>query len=133
MGVILLFMLARWSWPRFRFDQLMDIGWKVMIPWGLVNFVVVADVDGIRRSAGQFVGLSFEQGMAIVGWSALVLCWLVIAVLDPTAVGNRPRRELPADGDTTTIEIAGSQRLRNVNCVLLREPLAPGYWLTSLL
>ena len=42
MGVILFFMLARWSWPRFRYDQLMDIGWKVMIPWGLVNVVVVA-------------------------------------------------------------------------------------------
>ena len=42
MGVILFFMLARWSWPRFRYDQLMDIGWKVMIPWGIVNVVVVA-------------------------------------------------------------------------------------------
>ena len=34
MGVILFFMLARWSWPRFRFDQLMDLAWKVMLPWG---------------------------------------------------------------------------------------------------
>jgi len=34
MVVILFFMFARWSWPRFRFDQLMEIGWKVMIPWG---------------------------------------------------------------------------------------------------
>ena len=42
MGVILFFMLARWSWPRFRYDQLMDLGWKVMIPWGMVNLVVVA-------------------------------------------------------------------------------------------
>jgi len=25
MGVILFFMLARWSWPRFRYDQLMDL------------------------------------------------------------------------------------------------------------
>ena len=42
MGAILFFMLARWSWPRFRYDQLMDLGWKVMIPWGMVNLVVVA-------------------------------------------------------------------------------------------
>ena len=61
MGVILFFMLARWSWPRFRFDQLMEIGWKVMIPWGLVNVVVVAWIEyggrlagpgGFRRQAG---------------------------------------------------------------------------------
>ena len=42
MAVILFFMLARWSWPRFRYDQLMDIGWKVMIPRGVANVVVLA-------------------------------------------------------------------------------------------
>ena len=42
MGVILFFMLVRWSWPRFRFDQLMDLAWKVMLPLGLVNLVAVA-------------------------------------------------------------------------------------------
>ena len=115
MGVILLFMLARWSWPRFRFDQLMDIGWKVMIPWGLVNFVVVATWMEYGDRLASSLGFSFEQGMAIVGWSALVLCWLVIAVLDPTAIGNRPRRELPADGDTTTrSKSPGANGSRNV-------------------
>ncbi|MEX0978078.1 MAG: complex I subunit 1 family protein, partial [Pirellulales bacterium] len=34
--VILFFMLVRWSWPRFRFDQLMNLAWKVMLPLGLV-------------------------------------------------------------------------------------------------
>jgi len=48
MAVILFFMVARWSWPRFRFDQLMDLAWKVMLPLGLVNLVVVA-VWGLGR------------------------------------------------------------------------------------
>ena len=29
--VILFFMLVRWSWPRFRFDQLMQLAWKIML------------------------------------------------------------------------------------------------------
>ena len=34
MAVILFFMMVRWSWPRFRFDQLMALAWKVMLPLG---------------------------------------------------------------------------------------------------
>jgi NADH-quinone oxidoreductase subunit H len=95
MGVILFFMLARWSWPRFRFDQLMDIGWKVMIPWGLVNVVVVAAwLEFGNRSAGPW-GLSPATGMALAGGCALILCWLVTVLADPTQSDNRPRRVLP--------------------------------------
>src|SRR5689334_14010060 len=39
--VIVFFMLVRWSWPRFRFDQLMALAWKVMLPLGMVNLVAV--------------------------------------------------------------------------------------------
>src|SRR5688572_23144064 len=42
LAVIVFFMLVRWSWPRFRFDQLMSLAWKVMVPLGLVNLVVAA-------------------------------------------------------------------------------------------
>ena len=38
--VILFFMLVRWSWPRFRFDQLMALAWKVMLPLALLNLFV---------------------------------------------------------------------------------------------
>lgn len=91
MVVILFFMFARWSWPRFRFDQLMDIGWKVMIPWGLVNFVVVATWLEFGGGAWQLMGLPSQWSMAVVGWPALLLSWLVITVIDPTARNSRNR------------------------------------------
>jgi NADH-quinone oxidoreductase subunit H len=90
MGVILFFMLARWSWPRFRFDQLMEIGWKVMIPWGLVNFVAVATWMEFGDRAAESLGLSTAWSMAVVGWPVLLLTWLATTVFDPTAAGRLP-------------------------------------------
>ena len=35
---------VRWMWPRFRYDQLMDLGWRRFIPLSLANIVVTAIV-----------------------------------------------------------------------------------------
>ena len=35
-----LYVWVRWSLPRFRYDQLMDLGWRVMLPLSLVNIFV---------------------------------------------------------------------------------------------
>lgn len=35
-------MLIRWSMPRFRYDQVMDLGWKILLPLSLANIVITA-------------------------------------------------------------------------------------------
>jgi len=42
--LIFVFMWIRWTIPRFRFDQLMHLGWKVLIPIALVNMLVTGFV-----------------------------------------------------------------------------------------
>jgi NADH-quinone oxidoreductase subunit H len=42
--MIFVFMWIRWTIPRFRFDQLMHLGWKVLIPIALINMLVTAIV-----------------------------------------------------------------------------------------
>ncbi len=41
-ALLFFFIWVRWSLPRFRYDQLMNLGWKVMFPLSLLNIVWVA-------------------------------------------------------------------------------------------
>src|SRR5438876_10630134 len=58
-------MLARWAFPRFRYDQIMRLGWKMMLPISLANVVLSA---GIWLWGGR-EGLAW---MGIVQWVALL-------------------------------------------------------------
>ena len=40
--LLLMFIWVRWMWPRFRYDQLMDLGWRRFIPLALANILVTA-------------------------------------------------------------------------------------------
>lgn len=86
--VILFMMLVRWSWPRFRFDQLMALAWKGMLPLGLVNLLLMAVVgeygDTIREHWGA-------AGLLALSWGVAVASVMIAAVISPRASDNRPR------------------------------------------
>lgn len=43
-GFILFFMFIRWTLPRFRYDQLLNLGWKGLIPLALINLIITGGV-----------------------------------------------------------------------------------------
>ena len=44
-----IFIWVRWTLPRFRYDQLMDLGWKTLLPWSLFNAIATAVVIWLVR------------------------------------------------------------------------------------
>jgi NADH-quinone oxidoreductase subunit H len=51
---IFFFMWVRWTIPRFRYDQLMRLGWKVLIPLALFNMLVTGFVVLLRQNHWHF-------------------------------------------------------------------------------
>jgi len=44
-----IFIHVRWTLPRFRYDQLMDLGWRKMLPWALFNTIATAVLILVMR------------------------------------------------------------------------------------
>ena len=66
--MVFFFMWVRWSFPRFRYDQLMSIGWKIMIPLGLVNLLVTA-------IAQEFLAPDAYLVKAVISWLVVAGCF----------------------------------------------------------
>jgi NADH-quinone oxidoreductase subunit H len=92
--VIVFFMLVRWSWPRFRFDQLMSLAWKIMLPLGMVNLVALAVFYEIRANISGGEGWGYEMLQAAASWVVCALAWFAVAYLRPLVTDNRARRDL---------------------------------------
>jgi NADH-quinone oxidoreductase subunit H len=43
-SVLFVIIWVRWMWPRFRYDQLMDLGWRRLVPLALANIILTAIV-----------------------------------------------------------------------------------------
>jgi NADH-quinone oxidoreductase subunit H len=75
--------LARWTFPRFRYDQIMRLGWKMMLPISLANVVITA---GIFLWGGR-------EGVAIMGiieWIAILAFVALSAATQAETAGHVP-------------------------------------------
>ena len=105
-GIIFIFMWVRWSLPRFRFDQLMIIAWRALIPISLGLLVAtVAVVFWFLKPVGP-AGATHDPYM-VSGPMALALLVANLAVVAIAVVGSRL---LPAAPPTNRrASVAGSR------------------------
>ena len=113
LGVIVFFMLVRWSWPRFRFDQLMNLAWKVMLPLGLATLVTVAAVEEFRPQLVAALGAGWATWAAIAApWGVFLVGWITAGMLSPSGTDNTPIRThgpLDIEHDLVDHELAGTR------------------------
>lgn len=96
---IVLYMIIRWTIPRFRFDQLMHLAWKTMIPLATLNLVavlMVCEFDGTRwwltAASAAMIGL----------WGLIELTYANRRINRPVRRPlDRLRRRREADRQTT--------------------------------
>lgn len=70
--LVLFFMLIRWTLPRFRFDQLMKLAWKAMVPAGLLLVVLtgVLAAYGVQRNFAYAFGVNAVLLVAMLLFAA---------------------------------------------------------------
>ncbi len=106
---IFFFMWVRWTLPRFRYDQLMSLGWKIMLPLALAYIIIIAGVILILESAGMARGAMYSSIMGVVN---IVLVMVVFTILDHGRIIS------PAYGRLEASRIAQLRRMA------ARSPLA---------
>ena len=52
LAVLFLYIWVRWTLPRFRYDQLMKLGWKTFVPLALLNIVLTGIVVSLLTETG---------------------------------------------------------------------------------
>jgi NADH-quinone oxidoreductase subunit H len=106
-GIIFVFMWVRWSLPRFRFDQLMQLAWRALIPMSLGLMIVTAVIVyflGYGRGENLLLGGKLALAL-LVGNIAVLAFFMILSRLVPAppptnrrlqVIGSRFKHAVPA-------------------------------------